>query len=146
MGTWGIGHFDSDSAADFCGDLDDAGTEKREALIDRALEAALHAGAEGFLDSDEAVEAVVAAALIAAQCPDGDPVDTPYGPDEPVPPLDAALRARAVRALDEVTAETSELRELWAETSELDAWLTGIGRLRGVLVAAAAADQASGEG
>ncbi|MGW1463379.1 DUF4259 domain-containing protein [Streptomyces sp. NPDC002308] len=139
MGTWGIGHFDNDTAADFGGKLDDSDPEKRAALIEQALEAAVHAGAEGFLDSDEAMEAVAAAALLAAQCPGGEPVATPYGPDEPVPLPGGApspvLLGLAVRALDQVTAETSELRELWGESAEPAEWLAGIGRLRTVLAA-----------
>ncbi|MFE5083424.1 DUF4259 domain-containing protein [Streptomyces mirabilis] len=39
--------------------------------------------ATGYLA--EADEAVAAAALIAAQCPEGEPVDTPYGPETPMP-------------------------------------------------------------
>lgn len=135
MGTWDIGHFDNDSAADFCGGLDGAAPGEREALLRSALQ--LAARAEEYLDSDEAVEAVVAAALVAAQCPGGAAVTSAYGPKEPVPPLAAELRPLAVAALDRVVAEESELAELWDETESGPAWREGIRALREVLAASA---------
>ena len=64
MGTWGIGPFDNDTAADFAGDLDDALPGEPEALVRGVLTRTVKA--TGYLD--EAQEAVAAAALIAAQC------------------------------------------------------------------------------
>ncbi|MET8542309.1 DUF4259 domain-containing protein [Kitasatospora sp. NPDC004799] len=138
MGTWDIGHFDNDSAADFGGTLDDAAPGEREALLRSALLCA--AGSEEFLDSDEAVEAVAAAALVAAQCPGGAAVTSAYGPKEPIPPLAAELRPLAVAALDQVVAGESELAELWDETEDGPAWREGIRVLREVLAAASPAD------
>ncbi|MFF2745768.1 DUF4259 domain-containing protein [Kitasatospora sp. NPDC058048] len=138
MGTWDIGHFDNDSAADFGGGLDDAAPGEREALLRSALLCAV--GAEEFLDSDEAVEAVAAAALVAAQCPGGAAVTTAYGPKEPIPPLAAELRPLAVAALDRAVAEESELAELWDETESGPAWREGIRELRAVLAAASSED------
>ncbi|MFJ6618855.1 DUF4259 domain-containing protein [Kitasatospora sp. NPDC091335] len=138
MGTWDIGHFDNDSAADFCGGLDDAAPGEREALLRAALLDAVGAEAD-FLDSYEAVKAVAAAALVAAQCPGGAAVTSAYGPDEPVPPLSAELRPLAVEALGRVVAEESELAELWDETEDGPAWREGIRALREVLAAASAA-------
>ncbi|MFJ6378882.1 DUF4259 domain-containing protein [Kitasatospora sp. NPDC092039] len=135
MGTWDIGHFDNDTAADFGGGLDDAAPGEREALLRSALLCAVRA--EVFLDSDEAGEAVAAAALVAAQCPGGAAVTTAYGPREPLPPLAAELRPLAVQALDRVVAEESELAELWDETAEGPAWREGIRVLRQVLATAA---------
>ncbi|MFD3652436.1 DUF4259 domain-containing protein [Streptomyces sp. 24-1644] len=137
MGTWDIGHFDNDTAADFGGGLDDAPSGKREALLRDALTAVTGTGREEYLDSDEAVVAVAAAALIAAQCPGGEPVTTPYGPDEPVPPLAPELRGLAVSALDRVVGVRSELPELWAEAGAAEQWAAGIAGLREVLARAA---------
>lgn len=81
MGTWDNGPFDNDTAADFAGDLDDAEPGEREALVRGVLTRTVDA--TGWLAEGE--EAVAAAALIAAQCPGGDPLDTPYGPEEPMP-------------------------------------------------------------
>ncbi|MFI9625107.1 DUF4259 domain-containing protein [Streptomyces sp. NPDC052042] len=132
MGTWDTGHFDNDSAADFSGRLDDAPEAERPALIRQALELAI---AADFLDSDEAAEAVASAALIGSQCPGGEPVTTAYGPKEPLPALPTDLRPLAVKALDAVLGENSEMRELWEGD---ETWTAGIVRLREVLGAAGA--------
>ncbi|QNE79247.1 DUF4259 domain-containing protein [Streptomyces finlayi] len=137
MGTWDIGHFDNDTAADFGGHLDDAPSDKREALLRDALTAVTGTGPAEYLDSDEGAVAVAAAALIAAQCPGGEPVTTAYGPDEPLPPLAPELRALAVSALDRVAGARSELPELWAEAGASELWAAGIARLREVLARAA---------
>ncbi|MEU8674151.1 DUF4259 domain-containing protein [Streptomyces sp. NPDC048560] len=137
MGTWDIGHFDNDTAADFGGTLDDAPPGKREALLRDALTAVTGTGPGEYLDGDEAAVAVAAAALIAAQCPGGKPVTTPYGPDEPLPPLAPELRALAVSALDRVVGAESELPELWADAGADGLWAAGITELREVLARAA---------
>ncbi|MEE1761325.1 DUF4259 domain-containing protein [Streptomyces sp. SP18BB07] len=82
MGTWNTGPFDNDTAADFAGDLDDAKSEEREALIRGVLTRPVDV--TGWLTEGE--EAVAAAALIAVRCPGGAPIDTPFGPEEPMPP------------------------------------------------------------
>ncbi|MFE6666692.1 DUF4259 domain-containing protein [Streptomyces sp. NPDC057697] len=134
MGTWDTGHFDNDSAADFSGRIDDAPEAGKAAVLRDALTAAIEAD---YLDSDEGAPAVAAAALIAAQCPGGEPVTTAYGPDEPLPTLPAELRPLAVKALDAVLGENSELRELWDDAGDKE-WAPGMARLREVLVAACA--------
>ena len=108
MGTWGTGPFDNDTAADFAGDLDDAPPGEREALVRGVL--ARTVSAAGYLD--EAQEAVAAAALIAAQCPGGRPVETVYGPEQPLPVFPEDLRELAARALDRVLAGGPGL-EMW---------------------------------
>lgn len=131
MGAWDVGPFDNDTAADFGGDLDDAAEGEREGMLRSILTRA--ASTEDYLDQDIAVEAVAAAALVAAQCPGGDPVITAYGPKLPVPELPLDLRELAVRALDRVITDPSELLELWAETDEIGPWRATIARLRTVL-------------
>ncbi|MCM1972101.1 MULTISPECIES: DUF4259 domain-containing protein [unclassified Streptomyces] len=132
MGTWDVGPFDNDTAADFSGSLDEAPEAERPGIIRAAL--ACTADTAGYLDQDVAVEAVAAAALVAAQCPGGEPVTTPYGPDLPVPELPADLRALAVRALDRVVTEPSELMELWEETAAPGPWRATVSRLRSALL------------
>ncbi|MFE2107480.1 DUF4259 domain-containing protein [Kitasatospora sp. NPDC059463] len=133
MGTWDIGHFDNDTAADFSGTLDEAAPEEREGLVRSVLTAAAETAAEDYLDSYEAAQAVAAAALVAAQCPGGEPVTTAYGPDEPLPVFPADLRPLAVRALDRVVADESELAELWDESEESPDWRRAVKTLRAVL-------------
>ncbi|WP_411079810.1 DUF4259 domain-containing protein [Streptomyces sp. cmx-18-6] len=134
MGTWDIGHFDNDSAADFGGRVDDAEPEKKADVLRTVLMAAAGTDPQDYLDEGE--EAVAAAALVAAQCPGGEPVTTPYGPKKPLPPLPADLRPLAVRALDRLTAQNAEPLDLWAEAGAAEQWLTGIAALRAVLAAA----------
>jgi len=121
MGTWDVGPFDNDTAADWCGDLDDAAPEQRAVLIRDALGRVAQHGDE-YLDSDDAVQAIAAAAIVASQLPGGTAVDTPYAPDfllnggtvevaDDVPAI-------AVRALDRIVEDDSEWRELWEDAEE----------------------------
>jgi len=121
MGTWNVGPFDNDTAADWCGDLDDAAPEQRAVLIRDALGRVAQHGDE-YLDSDDAVQAIAAAAIVASQLPGGTAVDTPYAPDfllnggtvevaDDVPAI-------AVRALDRIVEDDSEWRELWEDAEE----------------------------
>ncbi|MFB8102472.1 MULTISPECIES: DUF4259 domain-containing protein [Streptomyces] len=134
MGAWDIGHFDNDTAADFGGRVDDAEPEKKADVLRAVLTAAAGTAPQDYLDSGE--EAVAAAALVAAQCPGGEPVTTAYGPKDPLPPLPADLRPLAVRALDRAAAANAEPLDLWAEAGAEAEWLAGIAALRAVLAAA----------
>ncbi|MDX3849517.1 DUF4259 domain-containing protein [Streptomyces sp. AK02-01A] len=135
MGTWDTGHFDNDSAADFAGELDGSAAGERTDLVREAL---LRAIGAGRLDDEDGAVAVAAAALVAAQCPGGPPVETVYGPDEPLPLFPAELGGLAARALDRVLADGSELRGLWADAEgESGPWLRGVTALRTALTAAA---------
>ena len=132
MGTWDLGHFDNDTAADFAGNLDDAPAETREGMIRAVLVRA--ADTPGELGAWWGEETVAAAALVAARCPGGEPVTTAYGPDQPVLlPAVEVLRELAVQALDRVLGDDSELAELWDETDKGPAWRSGVTRLRAVL-------------
>ncbi|MFE4589879.1 DUF4259 domain-containing protein [Streptomyces laurentii] len=131
MGTWGIGPFDNDTAADWCGKLDDTSPEARQGLVRDTLAQAADT-VDDDLDADLAGEVVAAAALVASQCPGGTPAHPHYGPDEPLPDL-TGLRADALQALDRVVTEPSELLELWEESGEVHLWRADIDRLRAVL-------------
>ncbi|MFD4641239.1 DUF4259 domain-containing protein [Lentzea sp. NPDC058436] len=132
MGTWDVGHFDNDTAADFSGKLDAAAEAERESIIRTALTSTIES--DEFLDSYEACQAVASAALIAAQLPGGTPVTTAYGPDNPLPVFPADLRALAVQALDRVLAPESELVELWDETEYGPQWRQSVADLKAVLL------------
>lgn len=131
MGTWDAGPFDNDTAADFCGDLDEAGLGEREGMVRGILAVAADTAGDDYLESPDSDRAVAAAALVAAQCPGGEPVDSGYAPDEPLPDL-VALRGLALQALDRVMTEPSELLELW-EGPDGASWRTNVCRLRDVL-------------
>lgn len=131
MGTWDVGPFDNDTAADFAGDLDEAALDERESVIRGALKRA--ANPADYLDAPDAERAVAAAALVVAQHPAGQPACPNYGPSEPLPEFPADLRTLAVDALDHVVAEPSELAELWGEAPDGPKWRQDITRLRHVL-------------
>ncbi|MEU7030602.1 DUF4259 domain-containing protein [Streptomyces sp. NPDC046275] len=141
MGTWDIGPFDNDTAADFSYTVDEAPEDQRAGVLLTAFHEVTGVGDE-YLDADQSVEAIAAAALVAAQCPGGDPVTSSYGPKQPIPPLPDALRPAAVEALDRVLAEPSELLELWEESGEEQEWKAGVLRLRAVLTGSAAQERA----
>nr|WP_319735580.1 DUF4259 domain-containing protein [Streptomyces niveiscabiei] len=103
MGTWGTAPFDNDSAADFGGALDEIPAENRPAAVRERLLLATDDRPDGrsgdradaYVEAPDAEQAVAAAALVAAQCPGGEPVDPVYGPEEPLPDL-TPLRPLAV--------------------------------------------------
>ena len=128
VGTWGTGPFDNDAAADFAGDLDDALPGEREALVRGVLARTVVATG----DLGEAVEAVAAAALVAAQCPGGQPVETVYGPRQPLPSFPDDLRELAARAVERVLAD-EWLPGTWVNPADARQWLTSLKVLRDVL-------------
>ncbi|MFF2147462.1 DUF4259 domain-containing protein [Kitasatospora sp. NPDC058190] len=131
MGTWDIGPFENDMAADFADALDEAAENEREALVRSTLIRTIQT--RDYLESPEGAEAVAAAALIAAQCPGSEPLNTSYGPDEALPIFATDLRPLAVEALDRVVAEESELADLWDETMDGPKWRQTISRIRAIL-------------
>jgi hypothetical protein len=138
MGTWDIGPFDNDSAADWCGNLHDAAPAERAGIIREALR---HAAEEtGFLDSREGERAIAAAAIIVSQLPGGEPLKSSYAPDFLLEggrlEVPADLPALAVHALDRVLGADSEWFELWEETNDPDAAFAVVRDLRAQLHAA----------
>jgi hypothetical protein len=130
VGTWGTGPFDNDTAADFSYVLDDAASPgEREELVRGVLTRTVEA--TGYLA--EAEEAVAAAALIAAQCPGGEPVETVYGPKQPLSAFPQDLRELAAKALDRVSADESGLSGTWVNPADARHWLSSLKILRDVL-------------
>ena len=135
MGAWDLGPFDNDSAADWCGDLDDAPRSERVSIILRTLSDAVDE--PEYLELDAGSEAVAAAAVVAAHQPNSPAVEAGAGPafliagDRLDLPEDVVTLAN--QALDRVIGENSELREVYAEGDELRAWLTSIAGVRAQL-------------
>jgi hypothetical protein len=132
MGTWDVGPFDNDEAADFAHTLDETAPDKREELVRATLNRAVQT--PDYLEGPQAQEAVGAAALIAAQCPGGEQISTSYGPEEVLPTFAAGLQPLAVEALDRVVAEDSELAELWGDAPNGPKWRQNISLLRAILL------------
>lgn len=129
MGTWDTGPFDNDTAADFANALDDARSEEREALIRGVLMRTVDA--VGWLAKGE--EAVAAAALIAAQCPGGDPIDTRYGPETPMPVFPNDLRMLADEALARVISDEAGPAANWVDPADWKQWRRNLNRYRTAL-------------
>ncbi|MEV6811691.1 DUF4259 domain-containing protein [Micromonospora sp. NPDC051296] len=70
MGFWDVSPFGNDDAADFAIELDEATTAARVELVGRALERVVDTADDPGLWPIP--RAVAAAALVAAQCPDGE--------------------------------------------------------------------------
>jgi hypothetical protein len=131
MGTWGIGPFSNDDAADLLGSVDDAEPAAALALLRDALTAADN---DNYLQVDVGQEAVAAAAIVAAQRPGGPRLDPSTVsaslaegsgldlPDE--------LDRLAMVALDRVVGERSELRGLWQQGGRLQEFHATLAPLR----------------
>ncbi|MEL7536209.1 MAG: DUF4259 domain-containing protein [Pseudomonadota bacterium] len=120
MGAWGVGHFENDDAQDWAEDLNQADSLD---AVEEAIEA-VEAGGD-YLEAPDACVGLAAAEVVAATL--GNPAD-----DLPDPiatavarledPADEDLVARARAAVERVIGEDSELRELWEESDDFDAW------------------------
>ncbi|MBC9716731.1 DUF4259 domain-containing protein [Streptomyces sp. TRM66268-LWL] len=128
MGTWDIGPFDNDTAADFAIALDEAEPEGRLNLIRNVL--VRTADATGYLQ--EAQEAVAAAALIAAQCPGAEPLDSVHEPEKPLPDFPATLRVLGAEALRRILDDASE-GDSWVDPAVERRWRMSLSRLVSVL-------------
>ena len=76
---------------------------------------------------------VAAAALIAAQCPGGTPIDTPYGPEEPMPAFPDDLRTLADTALARIIGDQAGAASNWVDPEDWKQWRANLNRLRTVL-------------
>ena len=132
MGTWSTLPFGNDDAADWAYELDEPNDL---APIEDAIDRVLAVGGGQLLELFEGSAALAAIELLA--CLRGHPGDTEtYTENADAwltastirPP--AALVDRALAAIDRVTAEKSELRELWREGDEFEAWLAAVADLR----------------
>jgi hypothetical protein len=132
VGTWDVGPFGNDDAADFAGELDDASAHTRIEMIGAVLERVANP-ADNDPRLSDAPRAVAAAALIAAQCPGGSPVTSVHGPTTPMPEFPGHLRSLAIDALDRVITTPTWLTEEWDATPERPAWRRTISDLRKVL-------------
>jgi hypothetical protein len=80
VGTWDVGPFNNDTAADWCGDLHDADGDQRLPLV-RATLSAVVDNDDKYLSNRLADRAIAATAVVASQLPDGKPLVTPYAPN-----------------------------------------------------------------
>jgi hypothetical protein len=135
MGTWDVGSFDNDTAADWAYGLDEV---HDLSYVETTLDRVASHPSEQDLSAEAGECAIAAAEVIARLLQKGgeesaysESVDTWVRAHRIAPP--PALVTKALAALDRVMAPPSELRELWEETNELDGWLDAVAELKGRL-------------
>lgn len=123
MGTWSHEPFGNDTANDWAYDLEE---KKDFSLVEQALQRVLDNGSD-YLDSDIAVEAVAASEVLAKALGRGtqsdaytEKVDAWLRSVATKPSSDLLTKAR--QALARILGPDSELRELWEESADLEAW------------------------
>ena len=126
MGTWGIGSFENDDAADF---MIDALKSGDLSLLGEVFDNVLTS--TEYVEAPDATVAIVAAEIVAAA--QGRPTPAAQQEDGLAewlarirPTIDAALATQARDALARILAEHSELRELWEDTDDFHEWQASI--------------------
>lgn len=129
MGAWGPGNFENDVAQDWLYDFG----ENDFRLIDRTLAGVAAMIEADELDADEASEVLAAAECVAAAAgfpPNDPPEELAEWLAENSPMLvKPEYVAIACQAVARVLAK-SELRELWLESDEFEAWETAVTNLQ----------------
>ncbi len=114
MAAWGTGSFENDEAVDWAAELEEASDFS---LIEEAFVAAEEG--EGFIDADTGCVAIAAAEVVASSL--GNPGDHEGEAAESLEsfveqigqPASDTIRETALRVLDLVMGEGSELSEIW---------------------------------
>lgn len=113
MGAWGILPFENDDALDWLDELEGCGTE--------VVRAALAKAGEGYVEATEGCVAVAAAEVISAS-QGNPPGDLPENVADWVTAHGRGITAEdvelALKAVQRVAGEESELAELWDEADE----------------------------
>lgn len=120
MGAWGHRAFENDCALDWFGEL----AEGEAAMVGEALDDVIDAGADDYLDVDEAAAALVAAELVAAALGHGEDRLRKDAARWLAANRDAVRKigARRARQAVERVYASSELRALWDESGADSAW------------------------
>ena len=136
MSSWAVDSFANDDAADWLAELEE---QHGLGLVEITLEEALTVG-DDYLEAPVAARALVAAEVIAIAR--GHAGLTASAEPQLAswirkvrPRPDAGLVARAVQTVDRLLGENSELRELWEESGEYEAWCGDVLGLRERLLA-----------
>lgn len=123
MGAWNTEHFDNDAAMDW---IYDFSLQPDMATLRQCFKQALTAN---YIDADEGAAVLAAAEVVAA-------AKGKVGPSWPedIPifelPITDELVTTALQAIDKVCGDTSELKELWQESDELEVWLAAVENLK----------------
>lgn len=130
MGTWAIDALGNDDACDWAYGLDECDDLS---FVEETLDQVLSEGTE-YLESPDACEALAAIEVIARlQGNSGEKnaysesIDAWVEKTKLVPTK--ALAAKAHTVIDRILANESELKELWQESEEFDAWQASVKNL-----------------
>jgi Domain of unknown function (DUF4259) len=132
MGTWGIGHFENDSASDLLAELIDCTPNERLTALHRALTQDI---SEDYVEADFGQSAIAAANLVVLLANPQQLLELDDSIEEiadGLEPLDIHSQVPfALTALDVVKdCNRSEVCELWKETEDYEKWLEAIGILQ----------------
>jgi len=130
MGAWGAGVFDDDMALDFLADLEEDPELLRRYLVDSAT-------TSGYLDAGDGPAYLAAAAVVAQRFDHSIEIPYPHAEVTRSVSVSPDLIPLALKAIERVTGDQSELAELWAENPEYDnEWKNICKRLSDILMKA----------
>ena len=127
MGTWAVGTYGNDYALDWAQDLQQAGNlEPIEGTLDYAL-------GEGELEAPFGAEALAAIDVLARlqgdmgqAGADGDTADIERWVAQRKQKVSPALAGKALRAIERILGEQSELRQLWQDSEHYEEWRAAV--------------------
>ena len=117
MGAWGIGPFENDTALDWAGE-----TDADLPAIEHAINEVLETKPNEYLDSDVGIIGIAACqSLVYYKNKKPGFISKWLGKNKPVP-IEEALITNAIKAIDRIQSNNSELYELWQESDEFENW------------------------
>ena len=127
MGCWAITPFDNDDAMDWLVELT---AQDGLAPIESAFRSAQEA-ATSSLEAPEGAQALAAAEVVAAALGQASASATAQPTlvewlDRVRPTLSPPLIQNAIKAVERVLANKSELKELWEDTEDFDQWKSDV--------------------
>jgi hypothetical protein len=132
MGAWSVDAFGNDDACDWAYGLEEV---KDLSLVEHALDVVLSSGDE-YLEAPPASEALAAIEVIARLQGNwgernsySEIVDKWVEKTKIQPPL--SLIQKALRVIERILADNSELKELWQDSDEYELWLASVQELKG---------------
>ncbi len=130
MGTWSVDSLGNDDACDWGYGLDDCNDLS---LINATLDKVLNEGAD-YLESPDACEAIAAIETIARLQGNwgelnaySESIDSWVKKTKLIP--SKALAEKAHKVIERILADDSEIKELWQESEEFDAWQASVKNL-----------------
>lgn len=122
MGAWGVGSFENDGALDYLASVEEVGASLIAGSLGQPF-------VEPDLEMDDAIEVLVAAEIVAAIAA-GKLDRLPDGAEGFLTSLGdlSGLKSQAHGAVT-IVRDSSELREVWAETESHQKWLDDVNAL-----------------